>query len=140
MIEAVGTRTLGRFWTFVTFVLSGQLSPTFQNFWRAFGRTSTYPATPRRHLDLPSCSGTTFRLILLLRDDISTYPGALGLHCDLPSCSETTFRATQLLWDDISIGPAAPGRHFDLPSGARMTFRLILLLRDDLSIYTVALG
>ena len=79
---------------------------------------STYPASPRQHVDLSNCSGTTFRPIWLLWDDISTCPAAPGRHLDLSCCSGTTFcsRPILLLWEDI------------------------LPLRDDISTYLAALG
>ena len=91
-----------------------------------------------------SCSGTTFRHIVLLQDDISI-PAALGLHFDLSCCSGMAFRLILLLQDDIFTYPAAPGRHFDgrhfdLSSPSGTTFRPILLLLDDISTYPAALG
>ena len=68
-------------------------------------------------------SRTTFRLILLLRDNIPTRPATPGRHFDLSSCSRTTFRPDLLHRDDISTCPAAPGRHFDLSCCFRTTSR-----------------
>ena len=110
-----------------------------------FGRSRWTPA-PGRHFDLFCCSGTTFRLVLLLWDDISTCPAAPGRNFDLSCwsrttfrlaclaapgscCSRTSFRPVLQLQEDISTCPAAPGRNFHLSCCPRTTFRL--LLHDD---------
>ena len=68
---------------------------------------------PRQLLWDDFCCRTTFRTILLFREEISTYPAAPGRHLDL----------------------SAPGRYFDLYGCFGTTFRLILLLRDDILTY-----
>ena len=87
----------------------------FVDLWPAFAYISSLLATFRRHFDLSSCSGTTFR------------PVALGRHFDLPCCSGTPFRPALLLQDDISTSPAAPGRHFDLSCEVR-SYKIIISL------------
>ena len=96
-------------------------SPTFRPFWPSLADISILLASFRRHLDVSSCSRTTFRRAQLFWD-ISTYPAARGRHflfcsgtlrglscCSRTSCcSGTTFRPIPLR-DDISTYPATLG-------------------------------